>query len=131
MTVLHIFWARGAIGSAAALQAEGYGFESRPVHYSYWVVVLMAERVAVNHHVGGSSPSFPAKFIARTWAHSSSSKDATPNRVETVVRVHHEQILVRAMIGISELQTTRVILLTLVPPVLICWSSSAGRAADL
>lgn len=26
------FWARGAIGSATALQAEGYGFESRPVH---------------------------------------------------------------------------------------------------
>ena len=57
-------WACGAIGSATALQAEGYGFESRLVHYSYWVVVLMAERVAVNHYVGGSSPSFPAKFIA-------------------------------------------------------------------
>ena len=31
----------------------------------YWVVVLMVERVAVNHYVGGSSPSFPANaFIA-------------------------------------------------------------------
>lgn len=32
---------------------------------NYWVVVLMVERVAVNHYVGGSSPSFPANaFIA-------------------------------------------------------------------
>ena len=65
----------------------------------------MAERVAVNHYVGGSSPSFPAKFIARTWAHSSSRQGRRPFREETMVRIHYEQILVRAMIGITELKT--------------------------
>lgn len=28
----------------------------------FWVVVQLVERAAVNRHVAGSSPAFPAKF---------------------------------------------------------------------
>lgn len=31
--------------------------------FIHWVVVLMVERVAVNHYVGGSNPSFPANLF--------------------------------------------------------------------
>lgn len=46
--------------SAKSLTERAYFPPVVQVVTYYWVVVLMVERVAVNHYVGGSSPSFPA-----------------------------------------------------------------------
>ena len=55
-------WGRSSIGRAPALQAGGRGFDPLRLHH-FGPLAQLAEQVAVNHRVGGSSPSGAASMV--------------------------------------------------------------------
>ena len=54
-------WGRSSIGRAPALQAGGRGIVTLRFHH-FGPLAQLAEQVAVNHRVGGSSPSGAASM---------------------------------------------------------------------